>query len=182
MAEMGLAQPVLADMHLFVYRRPLHPELFHIYLDKHIERHRYEARIWLVGNRHVVGFYADGQFLTELTANQNDLLPKNGLLHKVSLRRDREYNIDYKSGLSYIISSQVEHMSDNVYRHMHDDMLNFAQKRGLFMTFDHWAKDELSPFTFIDYESKPAELYIYTYHAFPQQTTMIRTQSIFELK
>lgn len=181
MTELGLVQPVLADMQLFVYNRPLHPELFHIYMDKRIKRRRYEAQIWLTGTSHVVSFVAGKQWITELTANQSDLLPRKGLIHNTTIRRDREYRIVEDNGPRYIITAQVEHMSENVYRYMHQDLRNYAQQRGLFMAFDHWAMDELVPFTFIDYESRPNELSIYAYHGFPQQFTMLRSQSIFEL-
>jgi len=180
-------------MQLFVYRRSLHPELFHIYLEKRIRRRRYEAQIWILGSSHLVSFFTNHRCITELTANENSLLPARGLLHKITMRRDREYQINYDSGLSYMITAQAEHMSENVYQHIHQEMLEFAERRGLFMSFNHWSgngeveksrtdgSDGLVPFTFIDYESRPSELHICSYHAFPQQLAMLRTQSIFEL-
>ena len=40
----------------------------------------------------------------------------------------------------------------------------------------------LTPFTFIDYEAKPTELHVFAFHAFPDDLTIVKTQSIFELK
>ena len=39
----------------------------------------------------------------------------------------------------------------------------------------------LTPFTYIDYEAKPNGLHVFTYHAFPADLTIVKTQSIFEL-
>jgi hypothetical protein len=44
-----------------------------------------------------------------------------------------------------------------------------------------WMSHSLTPFTFVDYDAKPNELHVFTFHAFPEDLTIVKTQSIFEL-
>jgi len=77
---------------------------------------------------------------------------------------------------------QVEKMSPNVYRQSHTDLKRFARNRGLFVKFPTLEVDGLPPFCYIDFEARQSELHIHTFAAYPDQVTMIKTQSLFELK
>ena len=43
-----------------------------------------------------------------------------------------------------------------------------------------WRAQSLTPFTYIDYDARPNELHVLTFQAFPDELTIIKTQSIFE--
>ena len=45
----------------------------------------------------------------------------------------------------------------------------------------HWAYGDLVPFTYIDHEARDREFHVHAFHAFPQDRTLVKTQSIFEL-
>ncbi len=52
---------------------------------------------------------------------------------------------------------------------------------GIFVPFPQWVSNTLTPFTYIDYEAKADQLHVFAYHAFVDELTLIKTQSIFEL-
>ena len=175
--------PDLDKMRLFVYRRPLHPELFTIFLEKRIEMEGYQAQLWLMWSGHLVSFYRQDHSISELLTCQRELLPEKGLLEELELGRAVDYQVCYENRIYYMVNSQAEHMSEAVFTSVYDDMKKFARNRGLFMEYEHWAAEgHLAPFGFIDYERRASELDVFAYHAFPDRRVMLRTQSVFSLE
>jgi hypothetical protein len=171
----------VSELHFFLYDRPLHPELFDIYHDHRIVKDGYEAQVWVTGISHLVGFYRGEAAMVELLAESTAELPARGKLVSLPVRGEKEREINHVGGLRYIMSFQVEKMSARLYAKAHDELAGQAAQRGLFVPFPEWAANALSPFTYIDYEAKLRELHVFAYHAFPDELTLIKTQSIFEL-
>ncbi|MEE9294232.1 MAG: DUF2617 family protein [Phycisphaerae bacterium] len=178
--ELGQTQQIVEDLHFSLYQRALHPELFHIYQVKRVEHRRYNAEIWVTGLAHVVTVQFGDQNLTELVSEQSDLLPRVGLAHSFRFRGERDYSQTFPGGLHYILSSQVERMSPNLFPSTHRDLVRYGQRRGMYMMFDEWGHEGLMPLTFIDFEPRERELHIHAYHVFPAERTILKTQSIFE--
>jgi len=80
-----------------------------------------------------------------------------------------------------MMSLQVEAMSANLFKRMHTELVGVGKKRGLFVAFAQWARGDLVPFSFLDYEAGRDELQLNTFHAFPEQQTMLKTQSLITL-
>jgi len=180
---MELRKPELAQTEIYLYRRPLHPELFTIFLDKRIDTGRYETRMMLIGNGHLIAFHYGDFHLVELLTSRKDLLTEKGLLEEITVDRDQAYQVALDDRIYYLLHVQAERMSEAVFGSVHAEMTQFAQTRGIFMSFEQWASEgELPPFSFIDYERRPSELDIFTYHAFPGDRVMLRTQSVFSLE
>jgi hypothetical protein len=179
---MDLQGPDLERMKFYVYRRPLHPELFSIFLDKRIDTGQFEAELWLIGTGHLISFHRGVLTLSEVLTSREELLPEKGMLEAMPVDRAREYQVNYEDQIHYMLNIQSERMSDAVFASVHEEMTKFAQARGMFMRFEQWAAEgQLPPFSFIDYERRPSELDVFTYHAFPDRKVMLRTQSIFSL-
>jgi hypothetical protein len=99
--------PDLDKMKLYVYRRPLHPELFTIFLEKRIEMEGYQAQLWLVGSGHMVSFYRQESSLSELLTSQRELLPEKGHLEELELGRAVDYQVCSENRIYYMVNSQV---------------------------------------------------------------------------
>jgi len=178
--SIGQKQSV-SDLRFFLYNRPLHPELFEIYHDHHIRKPGYEAQIWVTGCTHVIGFYRGRASLVELTTDDDELLTERGQLLDLAFRGEKAHQISQANGISYMMNFQVESMSPAVYSKTHHDLARLGARRGLFVPFPMWMTQSLTPFTFIDYQAKPTGLHVFTFHAFPGDLTIVKTQSIFEL-
>jgi len=170
-----------STLRFYLYERPVHPELFDIYRDDHIVKSCYEAQIWVTGCSHVIGFFRDSFSLVELTADADAELPRRGLMLELPFRGERDHNCKRTDGINYMMNFQVESMSPHVYSKTHHDLARLGAQRGLFVPFPMWMARSLTPFTFIDYSAKPNELHVFTFHAFPDELTIVKTQSIFEL-
>lgn len=179
--ELGQTKQRIDELHFYLYQRALHPELFRIHQVKHIEQRRYHAEIWVIGLAHVVSVNVGRHCLTELIANECEMLPKIGLAMSFRFRGERDYSHSFDSGMRYILSTQVERMTPNLFPSTHRDLQNYAQKKGIFQSFGEWENEGLKPFSFVDYESREREFHIHAYHVFPDEMTLLRTQSIFEV-
>jgi hypothetical protein len=181
--EVSQAIKKIDELHFLLYERALHPELFHIHQTRRVKQRRYQAEIWVTGLSHVVSFQVGDSFATELTATdgEHNMLPKTGLVTEFRFRGERDDLQTFESGVRYIMSSQVERMTANLFAATHRDLVRHAGKRGIFRTFDDWTgEDGLQPFTFIDFEARDEEFHVHAFHAFPEDLTILKMQSIFE--
>jgi len=181
--ESNVDAPKLEEMRLYVYGRPLHPELFGVFLQHKLDLGRYQADIWLLGLGHLVCFHTPEQTVTELVVQASELYSSAGLIEKLPLEKKSDFRHCLDDRVFYIVSTRAETMSQAVFEQVHREMLRFAETRGLFMPFDQWAEGKgLAPFSFIDYEHRTRELSVFAYHAFPSQNLILRTQSVFSLE
>lgn len=170
----------VSELTFSLYQRPLHPELFTIFSRRHLKTELYETMIWATGGSHVVSVFCDDVCLCELIAMPDQPLPRRGLIERFNFRGQRTHQCTLSRGLSYMTDFQVEKMSPNLYRQSHYDLERFARNRGMFVTFPEWSVTGLEPFSYIDFEARRNELHIHAFHAFPDQLTMIKTQSLFD--
>lgn len=179
--EQGQVIQRIDDLQFYLYQRGLHPELFNINQVKRVEHRRYTAEIWIVGLSHVVTVTHGKDCLAELITDDVSNLPKMGLATSFPFRGERDHMQSFGDNMRYILSSQVERMTPNLFPSSYRDLARYAEKRGLFQSFDKWETDGLAPFTFIDYEAREREFHVHAFHAFPESTTLLKTQSIFEV-
>jgi len=178
--SIGQKQTV-ASLRFYLFDRPLHPELFDIYHDHHIIKNGYEAQVWVTGCTHVIGFFRDRCSMVEAIADADNILPQRGQLLELPFRGERDHEQKRTGAIDYMMSFQVETMSEAVYSKTHHDLARLGTRRGLFVPFPRWMSRSLTPFTYIDYEAKVNSLHVFAFHAFPDELTLVKTQSIFEL-
>ena len=175
------AQQQALDLHLFLFDRPLHPELFHHYGTYRVAQGDYHADIWIVGLGHVITLTCGHRSMTELVARESDALPSRGVLSRFRLKGERDHEKKSGDGWLYLVSSQVETMDEALYKSVHFDLLRHGERRGWLHMYDEWTDDELTPFTHIDTEARDREFHVHAFHAFPAERTLVKTQSIIEL-
>ncbi len=181
--ELGQTIQRVADLKFVLYRRPLHPELFCIHKNRHLARPAYQADIWVMGLAHAVTFESQGRCITEVTTDDIEVLPQNGMVTSFQFRGERDHQEEFDDGTQYILSTQVERMTQNLFHASHRDLMRYASSRGMLVDFEEWVgQDEsLVPFTFIDWEARDRELHVQSFHVFPTDFTIVKTQSIFEI-
>jgi len=163
-----------------LFQRPLHPELFQIYAKRGLKTEKYETIIWATGCTHVVSVFAGDVCLTEVVSAPGQMLPNRGLIEKFQFRGPKSHKCTLSRGVSYMTDFQVEKMSPNLYRQSHIDLERFARNRGVFVSFPKSETAGLQPFCYIDFEARRDELHVYTFAAYPEQITIIKTQSLFD--
>ena len=165
-----------------LFQRPLHPELFQIYASRQINTENYETIIWVTGCTHVVSVFTGDVCLTEVVSAPGQMLPSRGLIERFQFRPPRTHKCTLSRGVSYMTDFQVEKMSPNLYQQSHTDLERFARNRGIFVKFPELEVGNLQPFCYIDFEARQKDLQIQTFAAYPDQVTMIKTQSLFDFQ
>ncbi|MBA7645496.1 hypothetical protein ES703_53254 [subsurface metagenome] len=172
----------IEELTFSLFQRPLHPELFQIYAERKLKNEKYEARIWVTGCTHVATVSSRDVCLSEVVSAPEQLLPHQGLIERFQFRGPRSHKCTLSRGISYMTDFQVEKMSANLYRQCHIDLEQFAQNRGVFVKFPNLEVGGLQPFCYIDFDARRAELHIHTFAAYPDQVTIIKTQSLFDFQ
>jgi len=165
-----------------LFQRPLHPELFQIYASREIKTERYQSLIWVTGCTHVITLFYGNECLSEVISPPNQLLPSRGLLERFQFRGPRTHKCTLSRGISYMMDHQIEKMTPTLYKQSRADLERFARNRGLFVSFPELEVGSLEPFCFVDFEARLNELHVHTFAAYPDQVTMVKTQSLFDLR
>jgi len=165
-----------------LFQRPLHPELFQIYAKRRLKTGKYEAFIWVTGCTHVISVFAADMCLSEVVSTPGQMLPQRGLIERFQFHGPRTHKCSLSRGLNYVTDFQIEKMSPNLYQQSHRDLERFAQNRGVFVKFPKLEVSGLQPFCYIDFEARQTELHVHTFSAYPDQVTMIKTQSLFDFQ
>jgi len=172
----------IEELTFSLFKRPVHTELFKIYARRQLKTAKYGADIWVTGCTHVVSVFAAGMCLVEVVSSPGQLLPQKGLIERFQFRGPRSHKYTLCRDISYMTDFQVEKMSPNLYRQSHLDLEGFARNRGIFVKFPRLKVEGLQPFCYIDFEARQRELHVHTFAAYPDQVTMIKTQSLFDFK
>jgi len=172
----------VSELTFHLYKRALHPELFTIYRKQRFFLGDYETIIWIFGCSHLVSVFHGSHSITEVICSPDQMLPQRGLIKSIPFRGEKNISCDWGENFRYQINFQVETMSDNLFRATHKDLAGMAKKRGIFVPFTQWAKDKLVPFSYLDFEAHTEDLQVHAFHAFPDQNSIIKTQTLFLLK
>lgn len=179
--ERGQTKQRVEELLFCLYNKAIHPELFDIRKVKRLNLSRYQAELWVCGLSHVVTVRAGNDIVTELITEENGLLPRTGLASSFRFRGERDHAHSFTDDFKYILSTQVERMTPQLYPATHRDYVHYAQNRGIYVQFDEWEVGGLAPFSFLDFDARDHELHIHAFHAFPDEMTLLKTQSIFEV-
>jgi len=182
MVERGQTQLRVDDLHFYLYERTLHPELFQIQKVARVQQRRYSAEIWALGLAHLVTLQTEKGYVTELISPHTEILPKAGLATSFRFRGERDHSQTLQTGVTYILSSQVERLAPQVFPSTHRDLARHGQRKGIFVAFEELDVDGIAPFTYMDFEARDHEFHVYAFHSFPDDLTILKTQSIFELE
>jgi hypothetical protein len=78
------------------------------------------------------------------------------------------------------MSFQVETLTPEIFLHVHDEILCDGGKRGLLHNFQPNHRLAVSPLGHIAVEGRPGCLLWSTFHTFPEENTVIKSQTLIE--
>jgi hypothetical protein len=174
-------RPAVCDLVFQLYGKPLHPELFDILAIRKIRHADYQLTVWITRTGHVISWENDSVLLTEVCAAAGqDLSPRRRLLN-YRLRSESSAQLTCAHGVSYQASFQVEVLPGDLFVHIHDEIVADGSKRGLLHHFPSNNRLALAPLGFITAETHPGRLFLCSFHTFPTENTVVKTQSLIEI-
>ncbi len=176
-----LMRPRVAELIFQLYSSPLHPEFFDILACRKIQREDFELTVRITRTGHVITWERQKQVLTEVTTSADLALPSSRrLLLNYRVRGEHADSLVCARGVRYEMSFQVEVLPEEIFMHVHDEILADGSKRGLLYNFQPNHRLSLSPLGFVTAESGPKCLIISSFHTFPDENTVVKTQSLIE--
>jgi len=177
-----IVRPPVRDLIFQLYGRPLHPELFDILAQRRVRHEDYEVWVRITRTGHVLSFEDADVHLTEVTAAADQPLPAGRRLLSYRLRQEQCASLACAHGVHYQTSFQVEVLQPDLFLSVHDEILSDGSKRGLLSSFPSRHRLTVAPLGFVTVEARPGCLFVTSFHTFPGEHTVVKTQSLIEKK
>jgi hypothetical protein len=172
----------VADLVFQLYGKPLHPELFDILASRTIQRDGWELTVRITRTGHVVHWHNRDVCLTEVAAAADQELPEGRRLLSYRLRGEHSGTLPCAHGIHYQAAFQVETLPAEIFAHVHEEILADGGKRGLLHNFQPHHRLALSPLGMVAVESRAGCLFLSAFHTFPEELTVVKSQSLIEKK
>lgn len=180
MGKLGFQRPKVAELVFQVFGRPLHPELFETVASRRVLRDHYEATIAITQCGHVVTWRCGDTYLSEVATSAAHPLPQRRRLVIERLRGERCESIALSRGVRYETSFQLERLPAEVFWQVQEGLADDGARRGLFFSFAAPSRIAVAALSFVNFESRARSLLVHTFHTFPDELALVKTQSLFE--
>ncbi|MSQ93338.1 MAG: DUF2617 family protein [Gemmataceae bacterium] len=174
-----LVRPRVAELVFQLYGRPLHPELFDILAVRKFEREGYELRIWITRTGHVITFENEDVLLTEVADIKQAISEQHRFLN-YRMRGEHVGKFQCCNNIVYQTSFQVETLPEEIFLHVHDEILADGAKAGILHNFQPNHRLAIAPLGYVVVEPRQSCLHFATFHTFPEENTIIKSQTLIE--
>lgn len=173
-------RPPVSALVLRVYDRLLHPELFAAAAERRVERGgwRLVARVTAAG--HALTWGRGGAGLTEVVGAADDPLPGAGRRLLLPFGGERQGRCPAGGGVRYQVSTQAEVLPPEQFAHVHEELLADGARKGLVCRLHPDHRLGLSPVGVVIADALPGALSVSAFHTFPDELTVVKTQSLLE--
>ena len=171
-------QLTVTDLRVSIYLRALHPEFFEIRARRAIEHSALDSEVWLLDGGHVITFVDGPNAITEVLAPRDLELPKRGLARTVDLAGERDHRLETRGPVIYQMAYQVNTESPETYVREAEELLASARQGHLFTEGSPQAAGR--SFSYAVPEPRGAGLLVHTWHGFPAENTILKTQTLIE--
>jgi Protein of unknown function DUF2617 len=173
-------RPPVSAMSLHLYRRPLHPELFETLARREVRRDDYLLTVRITPTGHVITWQAPDLFLTEITAARDQPLPGRGHVWRHRFHGEHTDAFRASPRVAYRMSAQAEVLDPALFRTIHEELLADGRKRGFLHLLHPHHRLGLSPLGFVTADARPGCLVVNSFHTFPAEFTLLKTQTLIE--
>ena len=174
-------RPKVAELIFQLYGRPLHPELFQVCHARTIQRGDYQAKIEITGAGHVVTWRCAGQTLTEVAAAAHHPLPQRRRLMNHRLKGHRQDRVLCRGGARYQVRFQLEPVHPEQFWTYQQEIALAGRFGGLFHQFHSSGRMALGGLSCIAVETRQRSLVVHTFHTFPDDCAIVKSQSTFQV-
>ena len=178
----GFGRSSIADLAFQVFNRSLHPEWFRTCGFRRVEQKRWAADVRIVEGGHTVVFCSGSVRLTEVLCGSETVLPESGRLFHSHLRRERSTILRPDGTIEYQNCLEVERIDMEIFRHLCEEITLNGSRNPLLHHFPASNRLAPTPISHIQISARAGDLSIQSFHSFPDECAIVRTQSLFELK
>lgn len=173
-------RPTIAEHSLYVFGRSIHPELFHIFKTKHIQRSNYSARIDITGDGHVITFVHGHLVISEVVCSCKQLLPQKRRYVSSPLRSKFKKQVDRNSVLKYSTECERESVSPEMFWMLQTQLQRVDCENELIQNFDSSGRIAFGAVSYLHVEERESQLLVKAFHTFPDGHTILKAVSTFQ--
>lgn len=173
-------RPKVTDLVFQLYGRALHPELFETHATRTFERGGYAAIVSITTTGHLITWRKDGLTLSEVATAANQPLPQKRRLISHRLAGERSERMECRGGISYQTCFQLETVAADVFWSFQQELAVEGSKRGLLHRFESGGRMALGAVSLITLETRARSLLVQCFHTYPDDLSIVKTQSLFE--
>jgi len=174
-------RPKVAELSFQLFGRALHPELFEVHKTRTVERGEFSARLDITTAGHVITWRYRGLTLTEVATSAQHPLPERRRLLSYRLKGQRSDRVECRGGIVYHTSFQLESVEPELFWSFQEELSQDSERQGLLHTFDSSGRIALGAMSYIYPETRSRSLLIQAFHTFPDDSAIVKSQSVFEL-
>ena len=174
------ARPDVSELVFHVYNRTVHPELFRIVKQNEIHLHHLRATVRICEAGHVICVEHGNDFVTEVSATAAHSLPRTKRCLARRLRGQRDASFELASGLKYHMSFHVERLDPDVFLNFHEELSLDCDKANVAHRFPSSSRLSPSALSLVQTDITASSLLVHTFHTFPENCAVVKTQSLFE--
>lgn len=173
-------RPKVTELVFQLYGRSLHPELFKIHARRTIDRGGYSAVVSITTTGHLITWRKDGLTLTEIATAASEPLPQKRRLISHRLAGEHSDRMECRGGVSYQTCFQLESIDPDVFWGFQQELVVEGAKQGLLHRFESGGRMALGAVSLITLETRARGLLVQCFHTFPNDLSVVKTQSLFE--
>jgi Protein of unknown function DUF2617 len=171
----------VADLAFQVFNRAVHPDWFATRVYRRFPQERWEADVRIIEGGHAIIFGTGPIRLTEVLSGPETPLPEPGLLFHSAIRTERSASL-YPGGIvEYQTCFEVDRVDREVFRHLCDEMIADDSRHALVHRFGSSNRLAPAPLTHVHVEARVRGLSVQSFHTFPDECAIVRSQSLYEL-
>jgi Protein of unknown function DUF2617 len=171
----------VADLAFQVFNRALHPDWFATRVYRRIPQRRWDADVRIIDGGHVIIFGTGPVRLTEVLSGPETALPEPGILFHSTIRKERSTSLHPGGVVEYQTCFEVERVDREIFRHLCDEMIADSSHHCLMHSFRTSNRLLPAPLSKIHIDARAAGLSIQSFHTFPDECAIVRSQSLYEL-
>ncbi|MCA9040466.1 MAG: DUF2617 family protein [Planctomycetaceae bacterium] len=179
--NLSSVRPDVSEIQFHLFERSVHPELFTRHQGMTIRFKEYAATIHICDAGHTICFQHKNKLITEVVTPLETPLPQEKRLIQHHLKGCRDHEYEFSFGVNYQNCCQVEQVDSEVYYRIHEELLIDSRKVKMVCQFPSSHRFSLAPLSLIHTEAIEDSFLVHTYHTYPENYSIIKTQSLFEL-
>ncbi|MEM1061807.1 MAG: DUF2617 family protein [Planctomycetota bacterium] len=164
-----------------LFDRALHPDLIDAVGTTHVDAAGGRLTLHVEPAGHMLVWRREDRMLFEVLSDATRTLPDRGLVRRGKLRGTRIDHHDKKAGIRYRASQQIEQVDEEVFAHLHEEMTADLTRATLAHRFGSKNRLAPQPLALLHVEPTADAVTVHGYHTYPQQLSIVRTQTLIEI-
>lgn len=173
-------QPPVTDLVFEVHGQPMHPEFFDILAVRQVRHADFLLTVQITRTGHVISWDNEEVLLTELTASITQELPRRRRLLHYRLGGERSASLLCAHGIQYQAAFHLEKLRPELFAQVEAEIVADGKKRGMLYHQRPQVALDTAPVGLVFAEFRPGCLFLTTFHTFPEEHCILKTQSLIE--